>query len=136
MFFTSVNFKMETIVERVARWSDRPTRQALGFDIEKCIKLKFPPNKVEKVSCVIPPYRISKSDVLTRDTTRWLVSLHATRDTGLHVQRNWEGDAYSINDIRYTHYYTYDTGRIRVWADEGVFEWVSTAHRRPQASDS
>jgi hypothetical protein len=118
------------LVERVAKWGDRSIRQALGFDIEKCVRLKFPPARVESVACDLPPFRISKSDVLPNDRTRWLVSKNAGRSEGLHVQRGHEGDAYSIDDIRYTHYYNHLTGEVRVYHDDtrSFEEWVSTAH--------
>ena len=101
---------MDNLKERIAYFADTETRRILGFDIEQCVKLKFPPNKVElRIKEV--PYSISKSDVLPNDMTRWL----ASRDKSLHVQRSWEKDAYSIDNIRYTHYINYTTGKVRIW---------------------
>jgi len=122
---------MKHIIERIARFCDTEERRALGFDYETCIKLKFPPNKVRKVTCDLPPYRIGKSEVLSHDNTRWLVSKGAGRSEGLHVQRTYDEDAYSIDDIRYTHHYNYDTGEVRIYHDDtrSFEEYISTAHR-------
>ena len=123
---------MNRIVERVAWFCDTRERRILGFDLMTCIKLKFPPGRVEKVTCDLPPYRIVKSDVLPNDRTRWLVSKNAGRSEGLHVQRSHDEDAYSIDDIRYTHHYNYVTGEVRIYhVDTRSFEeYVSTAYRR------
>lgn len=129
---------MDQLIERVAKWGDRPIRQALGFDLEKCIRLKFPPSRVVMTLNEFP-FRIEKSTVLPNDRTRWLVSKNAGRSEGLHVQRGWDGDAYSIDDIRYTHHYNYLTGQVSVYhEDTRVWEeWVSTAHRPvPRAGQS
>jgi hypothetical protein len=119
------------LAQRVAKYSETRERRILGFDLDMCIKLKFPPRRVGKVTCDLPPYEIGKSDVLPNDRTRWLVSKNAGRSTGLHVQRgHWE-DAYSIHDIRYTHHYNYVSGEVRIYhADTRSWEeYVSTAHR-------
>jgi len=126
---------MNRIVDRIARFCDPRERRILGFDYETCIKLEFPPNKVELTISEFP-YKIGKSDVLSNDHTRWLVSRGAGRSEGLHVQRQGDDDAYSIDDIRYTHHYNYITGEVRIYhADTRSFEeYVSTAHRRPLAA--
>jgi len=127
---------MNRIIDRIARFCDPRERRILGFDYETCIKLKFPPSRVEMVINDFP-YKIGKSDVLSHDHTRWLVSKGAGRSEGLHVQRQGDEDAYSIDDIRYTHHYDYVTGEVRIYhADTRSFEeYVSTAHRRPLAAD-
>jgi len=121
---------MNRIVERVAKYSATRERRILGFDYETCIKLKFPPRGVEMVISTLP-YKIGKSDVLPNDRTRWLVSKNAGRSEGLHVQRLGDEDAYSIDDIRYTHHYNYITGEVRIYHDDtrSFEEYVSTAHR-------
>lgn len=91
---------MDNLVERIARFSESRERRILGYDLEKCIQLKFTPGKI-KLTIDDIPYKISKSDVLQNDLTRWLVS----HKGGLHVQRSpHPKDAYSINDGRYTKY--------------------------------
>jgi len=118
------------LVYRVAKHSEPRERRILGFNLETCIKLKFPPGRVELVITEFP-YKIEKSEVLPNDHTRWLVSKNAGRSTGLHVQRgHWE-DAYSINDIRYTNHYNYTTGEVRIYHEDtrSWEEWISTAHR-------
>jgi hypothetical protein len=124
---------MNRIVERIARFCDPRERRILGFDLMTCIKLKFPPAKVELTISEFP-YRIGKSDILPNDRTRWLTSKNAGRSEGLHVQRGHDEDAYSIDDIRYTHHYNYVTGEVRIYhADTRSFEeYVSTAHRPVQ----
>jgi hypothetical protein len=124
---------MNRIVERVAKYSATRERRILGFDYETCIKLKFPPRGVEMVISTLP-YKIGKSDVLPNDRTRWLVSKNAGRSEGLHVQRLGDEDAYSIDDIRYTHHYNYITGEVRIYHDDtrSFEEYVSTAHRPVQ----
>ena len=127
---------MNNIIERIARFCDARERRILGFNLETCIKLKFPPGRVELVITEFP-YKIEKSEVLPNDHTRWLVSKNAGRSTGLHVQRgHWE-DAYSINDIRYTNHYNYTTGEVRIYHEDtrSWEEYVSTAHRRVQVAD-
>ena len=121
---------MENLRERIAKYSERRERRILGFDYETCIKLKYPPGRVELTISEFP-YKIGKSDVLSHDHTRWLVSKGAGRSEGLHVQRQGDEDAYSIDDIRYTHHYNYITGEVRIYhADTRSFEeYVSTAHR-------
>lgn len=108
---------MNHIVERIARFCEPRERRILGFDYETCIKLKFPPTKVEMTISEIP-YTIGKSDILVNDRTRWLVSRNAGRSEGLHVQRGHDGDAYSIDDIRYTHHYNYVSGEVRIYHDD------------------
>ena len=122
---------MDQFRELVAKFSEVRERRILGFDYELCMKLKFPPARVGKVACDLPPYTISKSDILPNDRTRWLVSRDAGRATGIHVQRLGDEDAYSINDIRYTHHYNYLTGEVSVYHEDtrSWEEWVSTAHR-------
>jgi len=126
---------MENLRERIAKYSEVRERRILGFDYETCIKLKFPPREVEMVISTLP-YKIGKSDVLPNDRTRWLVSKGAGRSEGLHVQRQGDEDAYSIDDIRYTHHYNYETGEVRIYHDDtrSFEEYVSTAHRRPLAA--
>jgi hypothetical protein len=120
---------MNRIVERIARFCEPRERRILGFDYETSIKLKFPPTKVEPTISEFP-YRIVKSDILPNDRTRWLVSKNAGRSEGLHVQRGHDEDAYSIDDIRYTHHYDYVTGEVRIYHDDtrSFEEYVSTAH--------
>ena len=122
---------MDQFRELVAKFSEVRERRILGFDYELCMKLKFPPARVGKVACDLPPYTISKSDILPNDRTRWLVSKSAGRSEGLHVQRGHIEDAYSINDIRYTHHYNYLTGEVSVYHEDtrSWEEWISTAHR-------
>jgi len=126
---------MNRIVERIARFCEPRERRILGFDLMTCIKLKFPPNRVEMVINEFP-YKIGKSDILPNDRTRWLTSKNAGRSEGLHVQRQGDEDAYSIDDIRYTHHYDYVTGEVRIYHDDtrSFEEYVSTAHRRPLAA--
>jgi len=126
---------MENLRERIAKYSERRERRILGFDYETCIKHKFPPNKVELTISEFP-YKIGKSEVLSHDHTRWLVSKGAGRGEGLYVQRQGDEDAYSIDDIRYTHHYDYVTGEVRIYHDDtrSFEEYVSTAHRRPLAA--
>jgi len=124
---------MNRIIERIARFCDPRERRILGFDLMTCIKLKFPPGKVELTISEFP-YRIGKSDVLPNDRTRWIVSKNAGRSEGLHVQRQGDEDAYSIDDIRYTHHYNYVTGEVRIYHDDtrSFEEFISTAHRPVQ----
>jgi len=121
---------MNRIIERVAKYSATRERRILGFDLMTCIKLKFPPARVE-VTISTLPYKIGKSDILPNDRTRWLVSKNAGRGEGLHVQRAHDEDAYSIDDIRYTHHYNYVTGEVRIYHDDtrSFEEFISTAHR-------
>ena len=127
---------MDRFAERIARFCEPRERRILGFDLETCIKLKFPPNRVEMVINEFP-YKIGKSDVLPNDRTRWLVSKNAGRSEGLHVQRAHDEDAYSIDDIRYTHHYNYITGEARIYHDDtkSFEEYVSTAHRPVHTAD-
>ena len=108
---------MENLRERIAKYSERRERRILGFDYETCIKLKFPPNKVELTISEFP-YKIGKSDILPNDRTRWLTSKNAGRSEGLYVQRQGDEDAYSIDDIRYTHHYNYETGKVRIYHED------------------
>jgi len=126
---------MNRIIDRIARFCDPRERRILGFDYETCIRLKFPPSRVEMVINEFP-YKIGKSDILPNDRARWLVSRGAGRSEGLHVQRQGDEDAYSIDDIRYTHHYDYVTGEVRIYHDDtrSFEEYVSTAHRRPLAA--
>jgi hypothetical protein len=121
---------MERFLERIARFCDTRERRILGFDMDMSIKLKFPPHKVGKIACDLPPFTIGKSDIIPNDHTRWLVSKGAGRSTGVHVQRTSDEDAYSINDIRYTHHYDYVTGQVRIYHDDtrAFEEYISTAH--------
>ena len=127
---------MNHIIERIARFCEPRERRILGFDYETCIKLKFPPGRVG-VTMTEFPYKIGKSDVLPNDRTRWLVSKNAGRSEGLHVQRGHDEDAYSIDDIRYTHHYNYITGEARIYHDDtkSFEEYVSTAHRPVHTAD-
>ena len=127
-----MQFRMShRVIETIARFCDRHERRILGFDYETCIKLKFPPNRID-MSISDLPYTIGKSDILPNDRTRWLVSKNAGRSDGLHVQRSHDEDAYSIDDIRYTHHYNYVTGDVRIYHDDtrSFEEYVSTAYRR------
>ena len=126
---------MNRIIDRVAQFCEPRERRILGFDLMTCIKLKFPPTKVEMAISEFP-YKIGKSDILPNDRTRWLTSKNAGRSEGLHVQRQGDEDAYSIDDIRYTHHYDYVTGEVRIYHDDtrSFEEYVSTAHRRPLAA--
>lgn len=108
---------MDNLKIHIARYADADTRKLLGFDIEDCIKHKFPPNKVRGGIQQVP-YRITKSDILRTDETRWLVS----NDNRLHVQRSWREDAYCIDDIKYTHHFDYTDGRIHIWVSGTAFE--------------
>jgi hypothetical protein len=128
---------MNNIIERIARFCEPRERRILGFDLETCIKLKFPPARVESTISEFP-YKIGRSDVFPNDHTRWLVSKNAGRSEGLHVQRLGDEDAYSIDDIRYTHHYDYVTGEVRIYHDDtrSFEEYVSTAHRPVQVPGS
>jgi hypothetical protein len=128
---------MNRIIDRIAQFCDPRERRILGFDLMTCIKLKFPPARVELTISEFP-YKIGKSDVLSHDHTRWLVSKGAGRSEGLYVQRSHDEDAYSIDDIRYTHHYNYETGEVRIYHDDtrSFEEYVSTAHRPVQGSGS
>lgn len=109
---------MDNLIERIARFSEPRERRILGYDLEKCMKLKFTPGKVHQTIDDIP-YKISKSDVLQNDRTRWLVS----HKGGLHVQRSPHPlDAYSVNDCRYTKYVDYETREVRIYTDDGRWE--------------
>ena len=112
---------MEQFRERIAKYSESRERRILGYTLEECIRLKFPPGRVT-LQITEVPYRISRSSVLPNDLTRWLVSNHAERNHGLHVQRGHDEDAYSINDIRYTHHFNYETGHVRVYHPE-THQW-------------
>lgn len=116
------------VIHHIAKCSDdAEVRRTLGYDLESCIRLKFPPAKVEMAITDVP-YRISKSDVLLNDTTRWLVSTNKM----LHVQRAWHKDAYSIDDIKYTHYFDYEDGRVRIWRYGTHFdEFISSEFLAP-----
>jgi hypothetical protein len=116
------------IIQRIAKFCEAGERRILGFDYETCIRLKFPPNKVELTITEVP-YTIGKSDILPNDRTRWLVSKGAGRSEGLHVQRQGDEDAYSVDDIRYTHHYNYVTGEVRIYHDDtrSFEEYISTA---------
>jgi len=114
-----MQFKMNRIVETIARFCERHERMILGFDYETCMKLRFPPNRLDMTTTMSEvPYTIGKSDILPNDRTRWLVSKNAGRSEGLHVQRTHDEDAYSIDDIRYTHHYNYSTRKVRIYHDD------------------
>lgn len=100
---------MHNLIERIARFSAPRERRILGYDLEKCIQLKFHPGKIE--TTIDFPYKVSKSEVLQNDITRWLVS-HKGK---LCVQRTHLQDAYSIDGVRYTHYVDYETGQVRIY---------------------
>lgn len=112
--------------EHVARFADTETRRNMGFDMDTCIKLKIPPNKVELAIKEIP-FTIGKSNVLFFDKTRWLSS----KVGGLHVQRcpDGEKDSYSIDDIRYTHTFNYITGQVRIYhkSSNSFEEWIHSS---------
>jgi len=119
----------DNLIQRIAKFCEARERRILGYDYETCIRLKFPPRRVEMLITEFP-YRIGKSDILPNDRTRWLTSKNAGRSEGLHVQRLGDEDAYSVDDIRYTHHYNYVTGEVRVYHDDtrSFEEYVSTAH--------
>ena len=121
--------------ERVARFADTQTRRNMGFDIDTCIKLKIPPNKVVLAIKEVP-FTIGKSDVLPQDKTRWISS----KVGGLHVCRRADGvkDSYSIDDIRYTHSFNYITGQVRIYhkSSNSFEEWVHSSSNSLSASVS
>jgi len=121
--------------ERVARFADTETRRNMGFDMDTCIKLKIPPNKVVLAIKEVP-FTIGKSDVLPFDTTRWVYS----KGGKLHVCRSADGvkDSYSINDIRYTHSFHYITGQVRIYhkSSNSFEEWVHSSSYSLSASAS
>lgn len=119
---------MQNLVEHIARLCTSRERRILGYDLERCMQLKFKPGKLERT--IDFPYKVSKSDVLPNDITRWLVSHRG----GLNVQRTHLKDAYSINDIRYTHYIDYETGEVRIY-DEGNYTQCRLSNMYPVSSD-
>jgi hypothetical protein len=109
---------MNSLLERVARFSDRRERRILGFDIDECIKRKIPPKKVE-LAITEFPYKITRCSPVPNDPSRRLES------ESLHVQRFDVTDAYCMNaSLNYTYYYNYETGRASIYRDGAWDMWV------------
>ena len=101
----------DTVLERIARFSDRRERQILGFDIDECLKRKIPPRKVVSDFPGIPYTLISRDGAIQLKMNR------------LNVQRFDEIDAYGTT-LTYTYYYNYETGRASVYRDGAWDLWV------------
>jgi len=102
---------MDSLLDRVVRFSDRRERQILGFDIDTCIKRKIPPRKVVSDFPGIP-YIIKRQDGAQRLTSE-----------KFHVQRFDDMDAYGTS-FTYTYYYNYVTGRASIYRDGAWDLWV------------
>lgn len=107
---------MNTLIQKIAKHCTRREREILGFDLDTCIKLKFPPCRLNsdltlKLFC--------RSLCQYSNDVYW--SAKDTQDEGLAVHRKIHGpeiqDAYGIHDIRYTHYFNYLTGAFHIYCD-------------------
>jgi hypothetical protein len=126
---------MKHIIDRVAYFCDTRERRILGYDLDECIHLKFPPCRLnvhfEKVH-----FRIEKDPYSSGQL--FVTSHPGSRNEGLFIKRmifpdKFE-DAYCINDIRYTHYYDYLTGQFTIWHGYKTGECihdVNPSHREP-----
>jgi hypothetical protein len=104
------------LIQEVAKYCDRREREILGFDLDTCIKLKFPPCKLNsnfELKLFLRELCRYSSDVY------W--SANDSRKEGISIKRQTHGpeikDAYGINDIRYTHYFNYLTGEFHIYCD-------------------
>jgi len=97
------------IIQNIAYFSDRRERQILGFTIELCIFLKFPPNRIGSHIFVAPIWKTTQNP----GRTYWY-------GYGMRIERFLLSrlDRYSINTDRYEWEFNYDTGKINHWIDE------------------
>ena len=102
---------MDSLLDRVVRFSDRRERQILGFDIDTCIKRKIPPCKVVSDFPGIP-YTIEILHGVQRLTSE-----------KFHVDRYDDMDAYGTS-FTFTYYYNYSTRRASVYRDGAWDLWV------------
>ena len=103
---------MDHIKEQIAYFCDARERRILGYDLDECIRLKFPPSRLctdfkrPEWRCERDPYNLHRVFI-------------SFKMKGLHIQRMGSPDdfedSYSINNIRYTHSYDYLTHRYVIW---------------------
>lgn len=105
------------IIERIAYFCDTRERRILGFTLEDCIRLKFPPNKL----LINFDFPIWRSSWCQYGGGIFWSSPNSERMQGMGVHRRADGrrDSYSINNIRYDHKFDYETGEIWIWYDNG-----------------
>lgn len=98
---------MENIIYKIACHADRPTREALGYDMDTCIKKK------------VPPLRLSNSDLKLRFEIEYHGALYYIRFQSTESEGRW---------ITWHHHGTrpamavYRGGKLRIFA---VFEFES-----------
>ena len=109
--------------ERVGKFSESRERKILGFDIDACIKLKFPPKKLNSVLKLVPwgtePCPFSDC----------VIKYSKTRTTYINriIRPDMLRDVYFAGD---TYDYDYLTGKVWMYTfSKGYMEWYSTAHR-------
>jgi hypothetical protein len=104
------------LIQEVAKYCDKREREILGFDLDTCIKLKFPPCKLNS-NFELKLFRREESQY--SPDVYW--SAKNDRVEGIAINRRVHGpeikDSYGINDIRYTHYFNYLTGEFHIYCD-------------------
>jgi hypothetical protein len=126
------------IIERIARFCDARERRILGYDIDECVRLHFPPARL-RVQFEGVHWHIQKDQY---SSGQLFVSTQiGSRDKRLFIKRlvfpDTYEDAYCIDDIRYTHYYNYMTGHYTIWHGYKTGECthdVNPSHREPTVS--
>ena len=105
------------MVQIIAYFSDRRERRILGFTMDLCILLKFPPNKIHLPKFIVPQWSVS---ICYYGGGTYWSSPNSSRETGMGIHRiaNGRKDDYSINDIKYNYTFNYDTGEIWHWINK------------------
>jgi len=105
------------IIQHIAYFSGRRERRILGFTMELCIFLNFPPDRIGSHTFIEPKWRISNCP---HGCGTYWASPNSSRGSGMGIHRiaNGRKDDYSINDIKYTYTFNYDNGHIWHWIDD------------------
>jgi hypothetical protein len=104
------------LLQEIAKFCNRRERRILGFDLDTCMRLGFPPSRLNS-NFKLKLFRREESRI--SPDVFW--SAKNDRVEGVAINRKLHGDeiqdAYGINDIRYTHYFNYLTGEVHMYPD-------------------
>ena len=117
------------IIQHIAYFSGRRERRILGFTMELCIFLNFPPDRIGSHTFIEPKWKMS---YYLHDGDRYWASSNYSRKIGKGIYRSANGriEKYSINGIKYNcWHFNYDTGRIRHWLDDKDNEEIHSAYQ-------
>jgi hypothetical protein len=106
---------MENIIYKIACHADRPTREALGYDMEVCIKKK------------VPPLRLSNFDLKLRFEIEYHGALYYVRFQSTESEGRWI--TWHLHG-RYPAIAVYRRGKLRTFAVFGAendVKWIKIA---------